>query len=63
MSQLQHIKVQHILISRTDAIGDVVLTLPMAAYIKELMPGTIVSFLGRTYTQPVINTCTAVYLQ
>jgi heptosyltransferase-3 len=60
MPQLQHTKVQHILISRTDAIGDVVLTLPMAAYIKELMPGVIVSFLGRTYTQPVINTCTAV---
>jgi ADP-heptose:LPS heptosyltransferase len=53
-------KIQHILISRTDAIGDVVLTLAMAAYIKELIPGVIVSFLGRTYTQPVINTCAAV---
>ncbi|QEC76389.1 glycosyltransferase family 9 protein [Mucilaginibacter ginsenosidivorax] len=53
-------KIQHILISRTDAIGDVVLTLPMAAYIKELLPGVVVSFLGRTYTQPVINTCAAV---
>jgi heptosyltransferase-3 len=50
----------HILISRTDAIGDVVLTLPMAGYLKELMPGCKVSFLGRNYTQPVINTCTAV---
>jgi ADP-heptose:LPS heptosyltransferase len=60
MPQPSKSKVQHILISRTDAIGDVVLTLPMAAYIKELIPGTVISFLGRTYTQPVINTCAAV---
>ncbi|WP_183565303.1 glycosyltransferase family 9 protein [Mucilaginibacter sp. SP1R1] len=52
--------IQHILISRTDAIGDVVLTLPMAAYIKALFPGVVVSFLGRTYTQPVVKACTAV---
>jgi heptosyltransferase-3 len=52
--------VQHILISRTDAIGDVVLTLPMAAYIKALIPGAVVSFLGRTYTRPVVNACIAV---
>jgi heptosyltransferase-3 len=51
---------QHILISRTDAIGDVVLTLSMAAYIKALVPGTVVSFLGRTYTQPVVDACVAV---
>lgn len=60
MPQPPKSKIQHILISRTDAIGDVVLTLPMAAYIKELLPGAVVSFLGRTYTQPVINTCAAV---
>ena len=60
MPQSEQTKIQHILISRTDAIGDVVLTLPMAAYIKELIPGAVVSFLGRTYTQPVINTCAAV---
>jgi ADP-heptose:LPS heptosyltransferase len=60
MPQPLKTKIQHILISRTDAIGDVVLTLPMAAYIKDLLPGSVVSFLGRTYTQPVINTCAAV---
>jgi len=60
MPQPPKSKIQHILISRTDAIGDVVLTLPMAAYIKELLPGAVVSFLGRTYTQPIINTCAAV---
>lgn len=53
-------KPQHILISRTDAIGDVVLTLPMAGYLKELLPGCKVSFLGRNYTEAVIKTCRAV---
>lgn len=53
-------KPYHILISRADAIGDVVLTLPMAGYLKELFPGCKVSFLGRNYTEPVINTCNAV---
>ncbi|WP_240315380.1 glycosyltransferase family 9 protein [Mucilaginibacter pineti] len=51
---------QHILISRTDAIGDVVLTMPMAAYIKELIPGAVVSFLGRTYTKAVVNSFSSV---
>jgi heptosyltransferase-3 len=45
----------HLLISRTDAIGDVVLTLPMAGYLKSLYPNARVSFLGRTYTGPVIK--------
>lgn len=58
--QIDHTTIKHVLISRVDAIGDVVLTLPMAAYIKELLPGSVVSFLGRTYTGPVIKTCTAV---
>jgi heptosyltransferase-3 len=46
---------KHLLISRTDAIGDVILTLPMAAYLKELHPQARVSFLGRAYTGPVIK--------
>ncbi|MEO6149674.1 MAG: glycosyltransferase family 9 protein [Mucilaginibacter sp.] len=50
----------HILISRTDAIGDVVLTLPMCGYFKSFFPGATISFLGRTYTAPVINACAAV---
>ncbi len=54
------IKNQHILISRTDAIGDVVLTLPLCGYLKSIYPGVKISFLGRTYTGPVINACAAV---
>ena len=45
----------HILISRTDAIGDVVLTLPVAGYLRELYPKAKISFLGRVYTGPVIK--------
>jgi len=45
----------NILISRTDSIGDVVLTLPMAGIIKQSVPNSKVYFLGRTYTQAVIE--------
>jgi len=51
---------QHILISRTDAIGDVVLTLPMCGYLKKVYPDCRISFLGRSYTEAVINTSQAV---
>lgn len=44
-----------ILISRTDSIGDVVLTLPMAGIIKQQLPGSKVIFLGRNYTKDVVN--------
>lgn len=46
-----------ILISRTDSIGDVVLTLPLAGYLKTHYPGTSIIFLGQTYTKPVIDAC------
>lgn len=45
------------LISRTDAIGDVVLTLPVAGRLKQLFPGCRVVLLGRTYTQAVADAC------
>lgn len=48
---------KHILISRTDGIGDVILTLPMAKHIKDAFPEVKVSFLGRSYTQAVIEGC------
>jgi ADP-heptose:LPS heptosyltransferase len=48
-------EIRHIVISRTDAIGDVVLTLPMAGFIKKQMPSCRISFLGRTYTEPIIK--------
>ena len=43
-----------IIISRTDSIGDVVLTLPMAGIIKQFLPESKLIFLGRNYTKDVI---------
>lgn len=43
-----------IILSRTDSIGDVVLTLPMAGLLKKYFPACKVLFLGRTYTSEVI---------
>ena len=48
---------QSLIISRTDGIGDVILTLPMAGLMKRLYPGLKISFIGRSYTAPVINAC------
>ncbi len=44
-----------ILISRTDSIGDVVLTLPMAGIIRQFIPESRIVFLGRNYTKDVIG--------
>jgi len=51
---------ENIIISRTDSIGDVVLTLPMAKIIKEAYPNCRIAFLGKEYTKPVIRACTYV---
>ena len=51
-------RLQNIIISRTDSIGDVVLTLPLAKLVKETYPHIKVAFLGRAYTKPVIDACT-----
>ena len=48
---------QTFLVSRTDAIGDVVLTLPVCAQLKRMFPGCRVVFIGRTYTGPVVAAC------
>jgi ADP-heptose:LPS heptosyltransferase len=51
---------RRIIISRTDSIGDVVLTLPMAAAIKKEWPDAEVYFLGNSYTKNIIEACTFV---
>ena len=43
-----------IIISRTDSIGDVILTLPLCIWVKENFPQTELVFLGRTYTKDII---------
>jgi heptosyltransferase III len=53
-------KLKHILISRTDAIGDVMLTLPMVGYLKQLYPHLRITFIGNTYTKPILDCCTTI---
>lgn len=43
-----------IVISRTDSIGDMILTLPMAGIIKQHIAGARVVVVGREYTRPVV---------
>jgi len=49
-----------ILLSRTDSIGDVMLTLPVAGLLKKRFPGVRIVFLGRSYTAPVLHRCSHV---
>jgi heptosyltransferase III len=51
---------RHIIISRTDSIGDVVLTLPVAGILKKIYPNSRISFLGRSYTEAIIALSTNV---
>ncbi|MBD0258549.1 MAG: glycosyltransferase family 9 protein [Cytophagales bacterium] len=44
-----------IILSRTDNLGDVMLTLPMAGLLKERFPGVTIYFLGKSYTRPLIE--------
>ncbi len=46
---------KRILICRTDNIGDVVLTLPMAGYLKQRHPGVKIDFLVRNYAAGVVR--------
>jgi ADP-heptose:LPS heptosyltransferase len=49
----------HILICRTDNIGDVVLTLPLAGYLRKLYPRARIGFLVRSYAAPMVRCCKA----
>src|ERR1700722_7140538 len=46
-----------IVISRTDNIGDVVLTLPLAVYIRKKYPQGRILFLPKKYIRPLIEAC------
>ena len=55
MSQRPTFSRKTFIISRTDAIGDVVLTLPVAGVLKSLYPSARILFLGRSYTEDIIR--------
>ncbi|HLV42070.1 MAG TPA: glycosyltransferase family 9 protein [Brumimicrobium sp.] len=44
-----------VVISRTDSIGDVILTLPMCAWIKEQFPTAKIVFFSKSYTREVLR--------
>ena len=46
---------KRIIISRTDSIGDVMLTLPMCTWIKRQFENVHIIFLGNDYTKPVLD--------
>ncbi len=44
-----------LVISRTDNLGDVILTLPLAGIIKGKVPDARIVFLGKRYTEPILR--------
>lgn len=52
--------IERIIISRTDSIGDVILTLPVCDWIKKHYPNAHIIFLGKNYTIPILNAYTAI---
>ncbi len=48
---------KRLVISRTDNLGDVILTLPLAGYLKSIVPDLKITFIGKKYTQPIIAKC------
>ncbi|MEG1499197.1 MAG: glycosyltransferase family 9 protein [Bacteroidales bacterium] len=46
-----------ILIQRTDNLGDVLLTLPLAGLLKEKYPLARIGFMGKAYTKDLIESC------
>lgn len=51
---------KNILIVRTDRIGDVVLTLPLASIIKKKFSSARITFLAREYTKPLTENTTSI---
>ncbi|MCK9281998.1 MAG: glycosyltransferase family 9 protein [Melioribacteraceae bacterium] len=50
----------NILITRTDRIGDLVLTLPLASIIKKYLPDSKIAFLVSEYTRAIAENCSAI---
>ncbi len=46
---------KHIAISRVDSIGDVLLTLPITAWLKEQFPTCRITFFCKNYTAPIVK--------
>lgn len=51
---------RHIVLSRADGIGDVVLSLPLAGLLTARYPGVRITWIGKAYTAPVLACCSHV---
>jgi ADP-heptose:LPS heptosyltransferase len=51
---------KRLILSRTDNLGDVILTLPLAGYLKTINPDLKITFIGKKYTIPVLSSCSFV---
>ncbi len=49
-----------IAISRTDSIGDVILTIPITGYLKQQFPDCKIVFIGKTYTEAIIRSSSSI---
>ncbi len=50
-------EMKHIIVSRPDSIGDVMLTLPVCGRLKALNPAIKITFLCKNYTAPIVQQC------
>jgi heptosyltransferase III len=48
---------KRLVVSRTDNLGDVILTLPLLGYLKSIVPDLRIYFIGKGYTQGIIGQC------
>lgn len=49
-----------VIVSRTDSIGDTILTLPICGYLKQLYPNIELIYLGKGYVRDVVAQCSHV---
>lgn len=47
-------ELKRVILSRTDSIGDVILTLPLAGLLKKLYPSVQIIFVGSSYTRDIV---------
>ena len=57
---MKEITPSRIIISRTDSIGDVILTFPVCQLLKNQFPDAKLIYLGRNYTQSIIESFTMI---
>ena len=50
-------QIMNFLIGRTDNLGDVILTFPLAAKLKEFYPDAKITMLARNYTKDIVERC------